>query len=401
MPYITIKQPPVYYQISFEDMIAGIQDLSKYVMPNVTNTRTYWVERPNDKLLENTDITKMIDLLIAFNNSKEALFAQVRASLYHTFHIPKSSGGLRRIDAPLPELMNALRELKTLFETQMFALYHTSAFAYVRGRSTVDAIKRHQRNESKWFLKLDFADFFGSTTPEFVLNMISKLFPFSEIIKPTAGREALVKALSLCFLNNGLPQGTPISPFITNVIMIAIDHKISNSLRNYDNRRFIYTRYADDLLISCKLDFDKDSIQQFVINTLSEFNAPFTIKPEKTRYGSSAGRNWNLGLMLNKENQITIGHKRKKEFKAMIDNYIRNRNAGNGWDRHDLQVFGGLISYYRMVEKDYIDYVLKQYGDKHGVEIVKFIKSDLAAPITSEATTTLDTETVPDFNFAI
>ena len=49
MPYITVKQPPVYYQISFEDMIAGIQDLSKYIMPNVTNTRTYWVDRPNDK----------------------------------------------------------------------------------------------------------------------------------------------------------------------------------------------------------------------------------------------------------------------------------------------------------------------------------------------------------------
>ena len=39
MPYITIKQPPVYYQMSFEDIMAGIQDLSKYVMPNITATR--------------------------------------------------------------------------------------------------------------------------------------------------------------------------------------------------------------------------------------------------------------------------------------------------------------------------------------------------------------------------
>jgi len=152
MPYITIKQQPVYYQISFEDMIAGVQDLSKYVMPNVTATRTYWVDRPNSKLLENTDISGMVEILRLFNQSKEALFAQDRASLYHTFHIPKSSGGLRRIDAPIPELMCALRELKVLFETHMFALYHTTAFAYIRGRSTIDAIKRHQRNESKWFL---------------------------------------------------------------------------------------------------------------------------------------------------------------------------------------------------------------------------------------------------------
>jgi len=378
MPYITIKQPPKYYQMSFEDIMAGIDDLSKYVQPNVTATRTYWVDYPNQRLRENTDTQRMLDVLKIFNHSKEALFAQDRASLYHTFHIPKSSGGLRRIDAPQPELMNALRELKTLFETHMFALYHTTAFAYVRGRSTIDALKRHQRNESKWFLKLDFADFFGSTTPTFVLDMLSRLFPFSELVKFTAGREELEKALSLCFLNGGLPQGTPISPFITNVMMIAIDHRISNSLRNFDSRRFVYTRYADDLLLSCKIDFDMNKVQQFVIDTLAEFNAPFTIKKEKTRYGSAAGRNWNLGLMLNNENQITIGHKRKKEFKAMLDNYMRGRQSGNPWDRHDIQVLGGLISYYRMVEKDYINYLLGQYSTKHGADVEKCIKADLA-----------------------
>ena len=379
MPYITIKQPPKYYQMTFEDSMAGVEDLSKYVMPNITNTRTYRVDYPNQRLLENTDTQKMLDVLKVFNHSKEALFAQDRASLYHSFHLPKKSGGLRRIDAPLPELMNALRELKTLFEMHMFALYHTTAFAYVRGRSTIDAIKRHQRNESKWFLKLDFADFFGSTTPTFVLDMMSRLFPFSELMKFSAGREELENALSLCFLNGGLPQGTPISPFLTNVMMIAIDHKLSNSLRQFENRRFVYTRYADDLLISCKIDFDMNMVQQFVIDTLAEFNAPFTIKKEKTRYGSAAGRNWNLGLMLNGDNQITIGHKRKKEFKAMLDNYMRDRNSPSRWSHHDIQVLSGLTSYYLMVEREYINYLIQKCGEKHRADVRKCIKADLSA----------------------
>ena len=161
--------------------------------------------------------------------------------------------------------------------------------------------------------------------------------------------------------------------------MIAIDHKISNTLRNFDSRRFVYTRYADDLLISCKIDFNKDSVQKFISDTLAEFNAPFSIKHEKTRYGSSAGRNWNLGLMLNKNNEITIGHKRKKEFKAMLDNYMRARKSENTWSRHDIQVLGGLISYYRMVEKDYIDYLLRQYSEKHGADVEQCIKADLSA----------------------
>jgi hypothetical protein len=161
--------------------------------------------------------------------------------------------------------------------------------------------------------------------------------------------------------------------------MIVLDHKISNNLRNFDNRRFVYTRYADDILISCKIDFDKNSVQKFVADTLSEFRAPFSIKPEKTRYGSSSGRNWNLGLMLNGNNEITVGHKRKKEFKAMLTNYIQARKSGNDWSRYDIQVLGGLLSYYRMVEKDYINYVLKQYSDKHGEDIEKCIIADLSA----------------------
>jgi len=32
--------------------------------------------------------------------------------------------------------------------------------------------------------------------------------------------------------------------------------------------------------------------------------------------------------MLNNDNQITVGHKQKKEFKAMLDNYIRARKSG-------------------------------------------------------------------------
>ena len=379
MPYITIKQSPAYHQISFEEMMAGIKDLSKYVSANTSNTRTYFVETVNPKLLENTDVTHMISMLTEFNQTHEDLFTKDRSSLYRTFHIPKHSGGLRRIDAPEPELMAALRQLKVLFEQNMFALHHTSAFAYVRGRCTVDAIKRHQKNESKWFLKLDFSDFFGRTTPDFVLNMLSLVFPFSEIVKREDGKFELIKALNLCFLNGGLPQGTPISPFITNVMMIPVDHKLSNSLRDFDKHRFVYTRYADDILISCQRSFDKDKVQSFVTDVLKSFNAPFSIKPEKTRYGSSAGRNWNLGVMLNKDNEITIGHKKKKRFKAMLDGYIKAKKDGTGWDLYEVQVLSGLISYYRMIEKEYIDYVLDNYSSKHSFSIEESIKADLSA----------------------
>lgn len=377
MPYITIQQSPIYYQLTLDDILDGAVDVSKMVVPNVTNTRTHFKANLNENFLNKFDFDAMICVLEKFNEQHANLFEADRQSLYETFHIPKKSGGLREINAPVPELMDALRQLKTIFEVNMFASYHTSAFAYVKGRCTIDSIKRHQQNESKWFAKLDFSNFFGSTTEDFVISMFSMIFPFSEIVKRRDGLEALRKALSLCFLNGGLPQGTPISPTITNVMMIPIDHQICNELRKMDEH-YVYTRYADDILISSKVSFDYDKLQDYILGVLKKFNAPFILKKEKTRYGSSAGRNWNLGVMLNKDNEITIGHQKKKAFKAMCCNYICDKKKGIAWDRHDIQTFQGLISYYRMVEKDYIDYVIDHNNQKFGVNIEVLIKSDLS-----------------------
>ena len=210
-----------------------------------------------------------------------------------------------------------------------------------------------------------------------MLSMFSKIFPFSEIVKRRNGLEALKRALSLCFLNGGLPQGTPISPTITNIMMIPIDHQLCNDLRKMDEH-FVYTRYADDILISSKVNFDYKAVQEYVLGVLKRFDAPFAIKKEKTRYGSSAGRNWNLGVMLNKDNEITIGHQKKKAFKAMCCNYICDKKKNVDWDRHDVQVFAGLISYYRMIEPDYINYVISHNNQKFGADIEKLIKGDLS-----------------------
>lgn len=376
MPYITVSMTPVRYQITLDDILSGNVDMSRMVNPNTNNTRTTFRSRFDSKFLSQFDFDNMLSKILLFNERHKTLFEAERPELYHTFFVPKKSGGLRRIDEPLPELKNALYELKDILEKDLLALYHTAAFAYVKGRCTVDAIKRHQANESKWFAKLDFTDFFGSTTEDFVYNMFSEIFPFCEIVRTNVGANALRKALSLCFLNGGLPQGTPTSPLITNVMMIPIDHQIANDLRKADEH-YVYTRYADDLTISSRVNFSIDALQNYIIEVCQRFNAPFSLNRKKTRYGSSSGRNWNLGLMLNKDNQITIGHKNARNFKAMCNNYINDKLKGVNWDLHSVQNFQGIISYYRSIEREYIDYIIRHYNQKYKVDIMTMIKADL------------------------
>lgn len=388
MVYITVKQSPQYHQMSLEELLFGVQEksYSQMINPNLTNTRTYAVDVVSERFAERIDVDKLIAKLEKFNSETQELRDKPRHDLYYTFHIPKKSGGLRKIDAPEPELKDALYHLKTIFEEDFYALYHTSAFAYIKKRSIIDCMKRHQQNESKWFCKLDLSNFFGSTTLEYVMSMFSKIFPFSEIVKYTRGKQALETALSLAFLDGGLPQGTPISPIITNIMMIPVDFRIANALRDfkYVNRdgeevsqRFVYTRYADDFQVSSKYDFNFRAVEQLIVNTLTSFNAPFKLNESKTRYGSSAGRNWNLGVMLNKDNEITVGHQKKRQFQAMLSSYVMDKKNGRDWNKSDIQTMEGYRNYYRMVEGETIDKMVDHLSKKFGVDIVGLIKADL------------------------
>lgn len=376
MPYITVKQTPRIHQLTYDEIIAQewVVQLNHPEQSALSGTVTRFYETVNPRVVIQANIGGMISALEIFCAKHDKLFKADRKSLYYEFYIPKRHGGLRKIDAPEPPLMEALYELKRIFETTVGALYHTSAYAYVPKRSTVDAIKKHQANQSKWFLKTDCSDFFGSTNLRFVMHMLSMIFPFSEIVKNERGKRCLEKAISLCMLDDGLPQGTPISPMLTNLVMIPIDHAISNQLRK---EGCVYTRYADDMIISAKKSFMFTEKVKYIKSVFTQFSAPYDLKKEKTRYGSSAGSNWNLGVMLNKDNQITIGHRKRDLFRSMCANYIDCVKRNEPWDIHDVQVLSGLISYYKMIEPEYIGSVIDKYEKKFGINVQDHIKNCL------------------------
>lgn len=266
-----------------------------------------------------------------------------------------------------------------MLENEFFCMHHTASFGYVKHRSTYKALKRHQQNESNWFAKYDLRDFFGSTTLDFAMQSLSMVFPFCEIVKSTEGRNELYKALELGFLDNKLPQGTPLSPLLTNLIMVPFDFEFSKALRGMD-QRFVYTRYADDIQVSSQYEFDKKEITNKINEILKNLNAPFRINSEKTRYGSKAGRNWNLGLMLNADNEITVGHKKKRKLKVQLFNYAMDKKHGIKWDYSELSSLNGHLNHCLSIEKRTITALVEGISNKCGINIMQSIKDDLRKP---------------------
>ena len=382
MPYVTTFMTRAKKQLTLEDVLFGVKNLSPYIngVDFGTSTRTYEYKKLPQELIEMARVPYLIGKLKSFNRTYQPKFdANNMREHYNSFKIPKKSGGWRQIDAPDDELKQALYSLKAIFENDFKALYHTAAFAYIKGRSTTDALKVHQKNNSNWYLKTDLSNFFGSTTLEFTMRMLSVIYPFCEVVKYEDGEKALRDAISLCFLDGGLPQGTPISPLLTNVIMIPIDHEISRRLRASETNDFVYTRYADDATVSSKKGFLFMGVIEMMNDVFKKFDAPYAIKKEKTHYGSRAGRNWCLGLMIYKDKQITIGHENKKVFKAMLNNYIVARKDGKGWPPEEVMTLRGKLSYYSNVEPEYFDYVISWYNKKYYCDVIKMMADDVAA----------------------
>ena len=299
---------------------------------------------------------------------------------YNTFKIPKRSGGLRTINAPEETLMKQMRSINNILTYNMKVLAHDSAWAYVKGRDVVGAMKEHTNNKSNWFLKADLKDFFGSCSTEFIVKQLKQVHPFDFIETTIPGFCQSLAEFSV--LDGGLPQGTPLSPLLTNIIMIPIDFEINRLLNLLvtdeiiPKQRYVYTRYADDIIISAKLKFNYELVMNAIQNTIFK-DTPLKFNTSKTRFATSSGRNWNLGVMCNNNNETTVGYRKKKLLKAMAHNYFMDKANEIKCSVEDLQHFQGLLAWLEHVEPAYYTGFIQYLHNKYSYDLKESILTDI------------------------
>ena len=155
---------------------------------------------------------------------------------YREFKIPKRSGGMRRISAP----HGLIRELQDKLMLALQEVYdgHPSAHGFITGRNVVTNASSHAGKH--WVLNVDLADFF----PSINFGRIRGLFmapPFQ------MGPKAATVMAQICVHGNGLPQGAPTSPVLSNFIAASLDRRLTRLAKE---QRCGYSRYADDITFS-------------------------------------------------------------------------------------------------------------------------------------------------------
>jgi hypothetical protein len=164
---------------------------------------------------------------------------------YTIFEIPKKHGGQRTIKAPINHLKYLQRKLADLLQdcldeiNAMKKREDRIVHGFIRDRSIITNATQHRRR--RWILNIDIEDFFPSINFGRVRGFFIKNRDFG-----LHADVATVLAQIAC-QDNSLPQGSPCSPIISNLVFHFLDMRLVKLAKSVG---CTYSRYADDLTFS-------------------------------------------------------------------------------------------------------------------------------------------------------
>ena len=256
---------------------------------------------------------------------------------------------------------------------------HDSSIAYVEGQSILSNATRHRKN--RFFLKMDFKNFF----PSIVWGDLEPILcAWHEIYRPSWDFDEAAKDIirnSCFFSEDRLPIGYPSSPVISNSVMFSADRKICDMLSESPAYgRAIYTRYADDIVISTNEKHVCRKIQVEVSKIIEAIESPkLKINHRKTKLGSSSsGSAIVTGLRICPKEHVTIHRMHKDRIRLFLSLYRKGKLASR--DRESLL---GHLAYVRHVAPQFYSTIQKKYF----AEIARLRKSQSRKPDHSRSAT--------------
>lgn len=236
-----------------------------------------------DLIKEKFSDKEKLNILYTISNNSE--------KFYTPKYINKKDGTKREILVPKPILKSIQ---KNILNNVLYGLSVSKyACAYIPNKTLKDNANPH--TNKKVILKLDIKDFFPSITFENIYNALSNsIFP----------KEIKVLLVKLCTYYNYLPQGSPTSPYLSNLILKNFDNYIG---KYCEEREISYTRYCDDLTFSG--NFNVNKLKNKVQAYLEELG--FNLNDKKTKVIRNNTRQKVTGVVVNKKLNIVKEYKRK------------------------------------------------------------------------------------------
>lgn len=244
--------------------------------------------------------------------------------VYTTFCIPRRNGKQRRIESPT----RTLKFIQRLIHESLTRIYgpHPAVHGFRVNKSIVTNARNHTNR--RYVLNLDLADFFPSITRQ---RIYGRLVAAPYLLNSNVAN--LIAALSTNAYSQ-LPQGSPSSPVIANILAAEMDSDLAKLCGSLHCR---YTRYADDITISTSRNELSPELARYpsalgtgqviVGDRLRDIveRHGFQVNDRKSRLHSHWTRQMCTGLVVN-NNRVTPPRSYVRRLRSLLDHWKKD-----GW----------------------------------------------------------------------
>lgn len=166
--------------------------------------------------------------------------------------------------------------LETIFDSD----FTGSNFGFRRGKSQHQAIRHLQGlvNEGReWAVAVDLKSFFDEIPHGLILKLIRRKVADERMVSVVARllKAGVIVNGTFEKTTKGCPQGSPLSPMLSNIVLNELDHEL-------EERDLGYSRWADDFVIVVRSERAARRVMKRVIQFLEE-ELGLTVNQEKSQ----------------------------------------------------------------------------------------------------------------------
>jgi RNA-directed DNA polymerase len=279
---------------------------------------------------------------------------------------------------------------------------HPASFAYERNKSIAQCARRHLG--AKWLVKLDIHSFFPSIDEREIYQIFTRL-GYRELIafemarlctRPGIGaRHKLATDRPLSRQSyttirkyrttagvGYLPQGSPTSGALANLVMHPIDERISEAITGTS---IVYTRYADDITFSVAEQFSRQEAVELIRMVDRIFRLKgFLRHQKKTEVVPPGARKIVLGVLVDNDHlKIPVDTRSRLvndirgSEKFGLSTHARHRHFSSalGFGKH----ITGMLSYCHDVDPGWTEPLWKRWSivlRSHNIPLISIRHAD-------------------------
>lgn len=184
-------------------------------------------------------------LTVHWPTVKAALLAgSYQPSAVRAVDIPKPSGGVRTLG--IPTVLDRLiqQALLQVLQPIVEPTFSASSYGFRPGRSAhqaVQAAKHYVQEGRAWVVDMDLEKFFDRVNHDILMSRVARHVRDPRVLKLIRRylQAGLMREGVTTARNEGTPQGGPLSPLLSNILLTDWD-------RELEKRGHAFCRYADD-----------------------------------------------------------------------------------------------------------------------------------------------------------